>query len=94
MAKKGPARSSRPRSSSERPATHLRQVAWWGNGATEENDILKGVLDYIAEANKERGQQASLDAQTAGIWLRAVLATWSVLVRDSYRNQVVLELRK
>ncbi len=69
-----------------------------GHNTMSEQDaresLLPAVLEYIADQNKEHGQQRSLDAKTASIWLLAVLAIWSALVRDSYRNQVVLELRK
>lgn len=62
--------------------------------AAARESLLPAVLEYIADQNEERGQQSGLDAETAGNWLLAVLATWSALVRSDYRRQVALELRK
>ena len=63
-------------------------------GRTVRDAFMPHILEYIADLNEKQGEANGLDPVTASIWLTAVLAAWSKLVRDGYRAKVKAELKR
>jgi hypothetical protein len=56
-------------------------------------NLLPPILEFIAQRTKENSAGPNLDPATARLWLNAVLATWSALVRTGYREHVRAHLK-
>lgn len=62
-------------------------------GKTVHDVFMPHILDYVAALNQKTGDAAALAPATAAIWLRAVLAAWSQMVRAGYRAKLKAELQ-